>query len=130
MRIVWHHGCVPDHEGLCLLSCLLDEIKNGLESLTSDLQSLVAVPAAEGHPVGESAVLIVPLPPFASLQRQISLFHKELWQRGGGIHESIHFISALLEKRACLELPRGHSRGYGRIIAGDSVLVWVLARDD
>ena len=66
---------------------ILDEVKNFVHPLASDLESDIAVTtAALGiavcHAVGEAAARVVPLPPFSGLVADVTALGQQPWQGG------------------------------------------------
>jgi hypothetical protein len=70
---MWHHGCIPDEEGLLLLLGCVHEVKDGLHALAPDAEALITVAACiHGHAAGEAHVLISDVPKLAGLEGEIA----------------------------------------------------------
>ena len=80
VRVVRHHGGVPDHPRSVLLFGEGHEVFDGLHRDPAYLQPSVSMPVASGHSVGEAASRIVVLPPLTTLEAQVPLVAEESGQ--------------------------------------------------
>ncbi len=87
----------------------------------------MAIPA--GHAVGESSTGKTPLPPFACLKTHVPLLLQQAGQRGELIHVLIEPLPAC-HKGWILDASPFPALRQGWIVAGDEVLVRILAGDD
>ena len=74
------------------------------------------------------------LPPLAGLQAEVAFLFELGRQRAGSFEELAHLFASSLKGGVCgaffLALPFRGTRHDGRVIAGDEVLVRILASDD
>ena len=130
MRVVRHQRRVPDEERFLLLLRFRDESSDGLQGLAADGEAFVAVAAASGHAGGEAAVRVISEPPLAGLETHVASLAQEAGERGPSREITHHARATRLEGRTFDELVLGHLLRFGRVVAGDAVLVRVAPGDD
>ena len=130
VRVVRHHGRVPDHPRSVLLFGEGHEVFDGLHRDPAYLQPSVSMPVASGHSVGEAASRIVVLPPLTTLEAQVPLVAEESGQGGGLLKERRQSLAPGPVGVAAVEVRRRLAGRSGRIVADDAMLVRVSAGDE
>ena len=129
VRVVRHHGRIPDEPGSILLLGHLHEVLNGFQGDPSDFQPGIAMSVAAGHSMRESASRVVVLPPLATLEAQVALVAKQSGQGGRLFQERRQPFTPGAVGVVPVELGRRQAWRPGRIVANDAVLVGVSACD-
>ena len=130
MRRMWQHWCIPDEKRLLGVTTTINEVKNWLHGFSSDCQTFISVTRPLCHSFIETALRIMPLPPFSCLEASIAMLPKKFWECRPLAKSFGHLFPSCFKKFSTFRRTTGDTVGFRRIVSHDQMLMRIAARDE